>query len=225
MGTDTNPKVVTIKGRLSFPRFTAQEAYDASQGSQYPYKSVAEAKPDINLLLEQAQHDKLMTKIVDEFLPYCAAQAAAGEKKDKLDQSEVDDILAQLAKPDFKGPQNIPFRPMSDKSKALAPECVSSARCLGNAGVDLVLKGVVNDEKELAVPDPDQIKFPVIKPINDTVHSFYPGALVAVTINLYAYHNGKVPGFSAGISAVVFWADADRFGGGVAVDEDAIFMD
>jgi hypothetical protein len=53
----------------------------------------------------------------------------------------------------------------------------------------------------------------------------YPGAYVAVTANLYAYHNGKPPGFSAGCSVAVFKADADRFGGGVAVDEDEIFMD
>ena len=41
---------------------------------------------------------------------------------------------------------------------------------------------------------------------------------VAATLNLYAYHNGKHPGFSAGVVAAVFKRDGDRFGGVVAVD-------
>ena len=53
----------------------------------------------------------------------------------------------------------------------------------------------------------------------------YPGAYVAVTLNLYAYHNGKLPGFSAGASVAVFKADGERFGGGTTVDEDEIFLD
>lgn len=75
------------------------------------------------------------------------------------------------------------------------------------------------------MPDPDLLNFPVIKPINQTVHSMYPGCYVAVTLNLYAYHNGKHPGFSAGANVAVFKADGERFGGGVTIDEDEIFAD
>jgi len=83
----------------------------------------------------------------------------------------------------------------------------------------------VTSEDELLVPDPDLLTFPVIKPIGQTVHSMYPGAYVAATLNLYAYHNGKHPGFSAGASTAVFKADGERFGGGTSVDEDEIFLD
>jgi hypothetical protein len=87
------------------------------------------------------------------------------------------------------------------------------------------LKAIVQDEEELKVPDPDQLSFPIIKPIGQTVHSMYPGCYVAVTLNLYAYHNGKHPGFSAGGSTAVFKMDGERFGGGTSVDEDEIFAD
>lgn len=220
-----NPKVVTIYGRLSFPTWTAQEAFDRSQGSQYPAKDVASAKPEFTLLVEPAQLNKLRDHVLSNFFPYCVAQEQAGEKRDVLSTQEVADLTAQINKDDFAGVYNTPFKPLSEKSVDLAPECVASVKVIGNAGTDLEQKAVVNSEAELAVPDPDILSFPVIRPINQTVHQMYPGCYVAVTLNLYAYHNGKLPGFSAGGSVAVFKADAERFGGGVAVDEDAIFMD
>jgi hypothetical protein len=102
---------------------------------------------------------------------------------------------------------------------------VAAIKIIGNKGTDMELKAIVNSEDELAVPDPDLLTFPVIKPIGVTVHSMYPGAYVAVTCNLYAYHNGKNPGFSAGAGVAVFKADGERFGGGVTIDEDEIFAD
>lgn len=222
----TNPKTVTIYGRLSFPRWTAQEAYDRSQGSKFPAKSVAEAKPEFTLLVEDGQLAKLMDHVTNVFLPYCIEQNKKGEKSDNLSDADVKKLMDQLTAGTFADPTyNTPFKELSDKSKEMAPECVASVKCVGNAGVDLELKAIVQDESELAVPDPDQIKFPVIKPLNESVHSMYPGCYVAVTINLYAYHNGNLPGFSAGASVAIFKADAERFGGGVAVDEDAIFAD
>jgi hypothetical protein len=92
--------------------------------------------------------------------------------------------------------------------------------------VDLELKAIVRDESELAVNDGEILDFPVILPLTKTNHSFYPGCYVAVTINLYAYHNDpKRPGFGAGANVAVFKADGDRFGGGAAVDEDEMFLD
>lgn len=222
---DKNPQVVTVYGRLSFPTFTADEAFARSQKGQYPAKTVADAAPDFQLLLEQAQHDKLYNHVVNEFFPYALARHAAGETKGQLDDKEIKkliaDITGDLADQNF----NTPFKPIHEKTAPLAPECVSAIKVIGNKGVNMELKAIVNGEDELSVPDPDLLSFPVIRPINQTVHSMYPGCYVAVTLNLYAYHNGKNPGFSAGGTVPIFKADGDRFGGGVTVDEDEIFAD
>lgn len=221
---EKSPKVVTIYGRLSFPTFTAQAAYDRSQKGKYPAATVAEAAPDYQLLVEDGQLTKLVNHVEQVFLPYCVAQEAAGEKRDSLSKKEAEDLIKQLVAP-FDGPYNTPIKPVHEKTAPLAPECVAAVKVIGNKGTDMELRAIVNDEDELKVPDPDQIKFPVIKPVNESVHDFYPGCYVAVTLNLYAYHNGKHPGFSAGGSVAIFKADGERFGGGVSVDEDEIFLD
>lgn len=221
----SSPKTITIQGRLSFPTFSAQAAYERSQKGSYPAKSVAEAKPDFQLLIEQAQLDKLRKHIIDEFFPHCLEQSKNGSKKDELTATEIKDLTKQIKSDDFDGVYNTPFKPLSDDSAALAPETVATVKVIGNAGIDIEQKAVVRDETELLDADPDILSYPVIKPAGLTTHQLYPGAIVAVTVNLYAYHNGKLPGFSAGGSVAVFKADADRFGGGVTVDEDAIFMD
>lgn len=221
----TNPKNVTIYGRLSFPVWTATEAFARSQKGKYPAATVADAAPDFQLLVEQHQYDKLMNHITNVFFPYCLQQHAAGEKRDVLDEKEIKRLLAGF---DDLGDQllNTPLKPVHEKTAPLAPEAVASVKCIGGKGVDLELSAIVNDESELKVPDPDLLTFPVIKPIGQTVHSMYPGCYVAATLNLYAYHNGpKNPGFSAGASTAVFRADGDRFGGGLAIDENEIFLD
>lgn len=222
---EKNPKVVTIYGRLSFPTFTAKEAYERSLKGSYPVSDVASAAPDFQLLLEQPQHDKFVKHITDVFFPYCSAQEKAGEKRDVLNDKEIAKLITDITGDLTDQTYNTPVKPIHEKTAPLAPECVSSIKVIGNKGVDMELKAIVQGEDELLVPDPDQLTFPIIKPVNQTVHNFYPGCLVAVTINLYAYHNGKNPGFSAGGSTAVFKADADRFGGGVTVDEDDIFAD
>lgn len=220
-----NPKVVTIYGRLSFPTFTADEAFARGQKGQYPPKSVAEAAPDFQLLLEQAQHDKLVNHITNVFFPYCIEQEKNGEKRDVLSDKEVAKLLADITGDLADQNFNTPLKAIHEKTAPLAPECVSAVKVIGNKGVDMELKAIVADEEELRVPDPDLLDFPVIKPISQTVHSMYPGCYVAVTLNLYAYHNGKNPGFSAGGSTAVFKMDGERFGGGTSVDEDEIFAD
>lgn len=228
MATNSNksPKNVTIYGRLSFPTWTAQAAYDRSQKGSYPAKDVGSASPDFNLLVEDAQYQKLVNHVINEFLPYCVKQEAAGEKRDTLTQDEVDELVAQIEKKNFaKGVYNTPFKEVNEKTAPLVPEAVASIKCIGNKGSDIELRAIVNSEDELAVPDPDIIKFPLMLPINQTVHQMYPGAYVAATLNLYAYHNGKLPGFSAGAGTAVFKADGERLGGGMAVDEDEIFLD
>lgn len=222
---EKSPKQVTVYGRLSFPTFTAQAAFERSQSGSYPVKDVAEAKPDFQLLLEPGQLDKVRTHIVDVFLPYCQEQHKAGEKKDSLDPKEVKQLLEQVNDDEFDGNFNIPLKPVHEKSKDLAPETVATLKVIGNKGTDIEERAIVNDEDELAVNDGSIVSFPIILPIDKTVHQMYPGAYVAATINLYAYHNGKLPGFSAGGSVAIFKADGDRFGGGVTIDEDEIFAD
>lgn len=221
---DKNPKTVTIYGRLSFPTFTAKAAYDRSQKGKYPAADVASAAPDFNLLVDQAQLDKLLGHVESLFLPYCVQQEAAGEKRDTLTKKEADAIWAQVSAVE-DGTYNTPVKPVPEKTAPLVPDAVASVKVIGNKGTDVELKAIVNDEDELLVPDPDQLTYPIIKPIGQTVHQMYPGAYVAVTLNLYAYHNGKLPGFSAGGSVAVFKADGERLGGGTTVDEDEIFLD
>ena len=220
----SNPKNVTIYGRLSFPTFTAQEAYDRSQKGSYPAADVASAAPDFMLLVSQGQWEKFKKHATEEFLPYVAERGKAGEKKDALELKEVKALIDGLDDLDTQI-YNSPAKPVHEKSQELAPDAVAAIKCIGPKGGDIVLKAIVTKETDLAVPDPDLLSFPVVKPINETVHQMYAGAYVAATLNLYAYRNGKHPGFSAGVSTAVFKQDGERFGGGTDVDADEIFLD
>lgn len=219
-----NPKQITIYGRLSFPSWTAKEAYDLSLKGSYPAKDVADAAPHFQLLVNDAQWQKFYKHATEVFLPYCAEQFAKGEKRDALSTAEVKQLadgLLDLENQTF----NTPAKPVHPKTAELAPDAVATIKAIGPKGGDIDQKAIVHGEHELSVPDPDQLTWPAVKPINVSVHSMYPGCYVAATLNLYAYHNGKHPGFSAGATTAVFKMDGDRFGGTVAVDEDSIFMD
>ena len=220
-----NPTTVTIYGRLSFPVFSYQEAVARNAKSPNPKADITKVTPEFNLLLEQAQLDKLLTHVKNEFLPYCEQQSARGEKRNALTPAEVKRVLSVVDSDWTAQPPYVPFKPVPDKTAPLAPECVVMVKIVGNRGIDLEQKAIVNSEDELLVPDPEQLVFPIVKPIGQTVHQMYAGAYVAATLNLYSYLSGKVPGFSASASVAVFKADAERFGGGVSVDEDEIFAD
>lgn len=220
-----NPKSVTFYGRLSYPTFTAQEAYDRSLKGSYPAKDVASAAPDFLLLVTEAQFKKVLDHCVNVFLPYCKEQHDKGEKRDALEAGEVKKLIESIQGDLADQVYNSPFKLVSDKTADLAPDAVAAVKVIGPKGEDFILKAIVNDESELSVPDPDILQFPVIKPLSATTHQMYPGAVVAVTVNLYAYRNGKLPGFSAGANVAVFRSDAERFGGGVDVYTDEIFLD
>lgn len=220
-----NPQVVTIYGRLSYPTWTAKAAYERSLKGKYPAADVASAAPDFNLLVEQAQLDKLVAHIENEFFPFLVQRHAAGEAKNAMPATDTAKLLDSIKGDLAAQTLNTAIKAVPEKSADLAPEAVASVKVIGNKGVDFELKAIVNGEDELLVPDPDLLTFPVIKPIGQTVHSMYGGAYVAATLNLYGYYNGKHPGFSAGAGVAVFKADGDRFGGGVTVDEDEIFLD
>lgn len=219
-----NEKTVTVWGWISFPEFTAQGAYTQSQKGDYPAADVASASPNFLLLLNDTQAEKFRKHVEDTFLPYCEAQSKKGEKKDALTPAEVKLLLTAIDDP-ANAVVNTPYKVISEKTAVLRPDAVAAIKCIGGKGTDIELKAIVNSESELAVPDPDILSFPVIKPLSATTHQIYAGCQVAATINLYAYKNGKNPGFSAGVSTAVFRADDDRFGGSVAIDESEIFMD
>jgi Protein of unknown function (DUF2815) len=221
-----SPKNVTIYGRLSFPTFDYQRAVAKNATSQFKKADPADVTPDFNLLLEQPQLDKLKNHVLNEFLPYCAEQHKKGDKRDALDAGQIAKLVKMIEAEDWESqPPYIPIKPVSDKTAELAPEALASVKILGNKGTDILQQAIVQDESELAVPDPDRVDYPAIMPIGQTVHSLYGGCYAAATLNLYAFVSGKLPGFSAAASVCVFKADGDRFGGGVTVDEDEMFLD
>lgn len=222
---EKNPKIVTIYGRLSFPNFLYSQAVARNSKSNYP-KDAADVTPDFNLLVEQAQLDKLVNHVNDVFLPYCEEQSKKGEKRDALTPKDTARIRKLIESQAWdEQPPYMPIKPVAEKTLELAPEALASIKVVGNKGVDIEQKAIVTSEDELIVPDPDLLKFPVIRPIGQTVHQLYGGCYAVATLNLYAYLSGKTPGFSASAGTVVFKMDGERFGGGLAVDEDEIFMD
>lgn len=220
------PTTVTIRGRLSFPNFDYQQAVARNQKSQFPKADPADVTPDFNLLLEQPMLDKFKQHVLDEFLPYCVEQEKKGDKRNALTQAQADKIIKIIEAEDWENqPPYIAVKVVPEKTQELAPEAVAMLKVVGNRGMDIEQRAIVRDESELAVPDPDRVKYPDVLPIGQTVHSLYGGCNAVATLNLYSFISGKLPGFSASASVCVFHTDNDRFGGGVAVDEDEIFMD
>jgi hypothetical protein len=175
-----NEKTVTVWGWISFPEFTAQGAYTQSQKGTYPAADVASASPNFLLLLNDTQAEKFRKHVEDVFLPYVENQHKKGEKKDALSPAEVKLLLAAIEDP-ASAVVNTPFKVISDKTAVLRPDAVAAVKCIGGKGTDIELKAIVNDESELAVPDPDILSFPVIKPIAATTHQIYAGCQVAAT--------------------------------------------
>ena len=227
--TTPNPKNVTIRGRLSFPRFSHREAVAANQKSNFPEADPNDVAPEFNLLIEQAQLDKLKDHIRDVFLPYVEEQFTKKEKRDALDPKVVKKILAKLDADDYEAvAPHLPMKEISKKNAEAAPECVASVKIVGRKGADITLKARVENEQQLLVPDPDILNYPVLKPLAETVFQMYAGAYVAATLNLYAFfQSASVNGISAGANTAVYLGnlEGERFGGGVEVNEDDIFLD
>lgn len=219
-----NPQTVTIYGRLSYPTWTHAEAVARNAGSNYP-QPPEQVTAEFNLLLEQAQVDKFITHVKGEFLPFCLDQFQKNEKRNALDDKQIQRILQVLEGDLENQPPYVPLKVVPEKTAPLAPEAVAMIKIKGPRQADIEQLAIVQSEDELAVPDPDLLQFPVVKPIRQTVHQMYAGCYVAATVNLYAFLSGKTPGFSASASKAVFKADGDRFGGGVDIDEDEIFLD
>lgn len=222
-----SPKIVTIRGRLSFPNFQYSQAVARNAKSQFP-KDAADVAPDFNLLLEQPMLERFVKHVLEEFLPYCEEQAKKGEKRDALEPKDIAKLVKLLESEDWESqPPYIPIKPVNPKTQDLAPEALASLKIVGNKGMDIEEKAIVRSDAELTVPDPDLVipERGMILPIGQTVHSLYGGCNAVATLNLYAFISGKLPGFSASSTVCIFHSDNDRFGGGVSVDEDAVFMD
>lgn len=220
-----NEQTVTIYGRLSWPTFLYSEALARNGKGKLPPLSVEIVTAEFNLLLDEPQRDKFVNFVKGTFMPYCEKQSAANEKRNALDAKQIGKIMKVLEGDLEDQPPYVPLKVVPEKSKDLAPDAVAMLKVKGPRMADIQQFAIVNNEDELVVPDPDLLTFPVLKPINQTVHSLYGGCYAAATLNLYAYISGALPGFSASATTCVFKADGERFGGGVAIDEDDIFLD
>jgi hypothetical protein len=217
------PRVLpAIKGRLSFNTLDAEQAHKEALAG--PYAKGAEAqgasKPYANVLLTETQFDMIVEFLTNSFFPF-SVQQKKGEKH-HLTQKEADVLLGEIVDGE-KTPYNVPFSLPSEKTLALWPEAHRNVKLSGRYGVDLKAEAVVRKADELAVPDPDRTKFPDRLAINETTHTLYNGCWVLAQIEFYTYRIGANPGISANTDIIIFASDDTEFGGGAAVDDDALF--
>lgn len=228
MATGTkNPATVTIYGRLSYPVWTHAEAVVRNSKSKFVQTDHSKIAPEFNLVVEDGQLEKFNKHVTDVFFPWCLERNKAGEKSsiNNLDAKQIKVLTDELLKEDHDMPGfYIPVKSIPEKTVELAPECSAMIKVVGNKGQDIELEAIVNDESELKIPDPDIMKYPIRRPIGQTVHDMYAGCYVVATLNLYSYTDPK-PGFSASASVAIFKADGEPFGGGVKVDDEEIFLD
>lgn len=225
---DKNPKQLTIKGRLSFPRFTHKEAVAANDKSKFKKADPNDVSSEFNLLIEQDQLDKIKDHIINVFLPYVKEQNAKKEKRDALNPKLIQKIEDKIKAEDWDGSPFLPMKPVSEKNAESAPEAVASVKITGPKGADVTLKARVEGEEQLVIPDPDILSWPTIVPLDKSIFTMYAGAYVAATLNLFAFESSStVNGISAGANTAVYLGNLEgaRFGGGTDVDEDEIFMD
>ena len=226
MPKQKDPTTITIGGRLSFPVFSHAEAVERNSRSDYPIADPSKVAPEFNLLVERPALDKLKTHILDVFLPFCVAREKAGESRNALTKKDADRIAKLIETEDWENqPPYIPIKVVPEKTEELAPDALASIKVKGMRGQDLEQKAVVQSEDELAVPDDKILSYPVLRPIGQTIHQLYGGCYAAATLNLYAFLSGKVPGITASSSVCVYKGEGEHFGGGIEVDEDAIFED
>lgn len=224
-------KNVTVRGRLSFPRFKHAEAVAFAANSQFDKnKTPDQINSSFTLLLEQDQVDKLVAHVRDKYLPYAKEQNKKGEKKDgQLDPKLIERIEKFLDAGDWDmAPPHFPIKNINPKYADQTPECVARLDVKGPKAGDVILKARVEDETQMVVPDPDQLSYPVIKPLEQTVFEMYPGAYVAATLNLYSFAvSSTIFGIGAGANVAVYMGnlEGERLGGGTDIDESDIFED
>lgn len=231
MGAVAMPEPITVRGRLSYPIFGYAEAVERDAKGMYPKQDKGQVKPSFNLLLEEAQVEKVVAYLL-EFLPFTVDTMGSNDPKSRprngLLKKEADKIQKLIESGDWSDqPPYIPLKVVSEKTADLAPEAAASLKVVGTAGQDIEQRAIVLSESELLVPDPD-LTIPskgMILPIGQTTHELYPGCVAMATVHAYSYAAGPNPGINISAGTCVFKADADRFGGGPSIDEDAMLLD
>ena len=219
-----DPQIVTVAGRLSWPRLTMEAAIAGNLKSKFPV-AADKLGPSVNIVVEQSQVDKIVAHARDTFLPWCVEQQKNGETRSALTQAQADEILAFLEAGDWEAaPPHTPIKHADEKLLEKVPTAAATIKVSGRPGQNFIQQVHVRDESDLA--QGQEVKnFPALLPIGQTVHELYAGCDIAVTLNMYAFVASKVPGFTASATTIVFKRDNVRFGGGTDVDEDSIFMD
>lgn len=230
MATANDPSVVSIKGRLSYPVWDHAAAVARNAKSKFPETDPQKVRAEFNLLLTEEMQKVLVDHLINEFLPFTQKRKASGETKNALEAKDAQRLIELLEKGVATGewaslqPPYIPIKDVPDATKPLAPECVAAVKIVGAQGQSITRKAVVTEQSQLLPAyEHNWIGNKGIFDINMTTHEMFAGAYVAATLNLYAFMSGKVPGLQASASTAIFLAKADRFGGGVDMDEDSIF--
>lgn len=222
-------KKFNARGAITYSQFTMPQAVANNERSKFP-KQPDKIAPSIQLLLDAAQLDRIITHIRDVYLPEAAKRGAAGDKRDAFDAAQIKKFEKALKERGDEGwlSQNpyLPFSQVYAKTLEVAPWAVATLKFTGTAGKDFDQQARVNKEDELKVPDDKILSYPVLRPIDQTVHELYPGAWAYATLNLSGYvQSASNYGISAYANTVVFLEDRDRLAGGAALDEDDIFLD
>ena len=223
-------KKFNARGAITYSQFTMAQALVANEKSTFKKADDAQVAPAVQLLLDDIQLEKLTKHIVDIFLPECVKRFNAGEKRDVFDAktaAKIEKALAEGAAVNWdNAPPHLPVKKVYEKTLVVAPWAVATLKVTGTKGRDLELLARVNDEDELKVPDPKLLSFPVLQPIEKTVHDLYPGAWAYATLNLSGWTvSSSNYGISAYANTVVFLEDRDRLAGGAGLDEEDVFMD
>ena len=228
-----NPKSITIKGRLSYPSFTMEQALALNAKSEHK-KPDEQVSPEFNLLIEADQMALIKDHLLNEYLPFAEQNWAdnpdpKGNTRDAFPPKLAKRIRDVIENEDWETrPPYIFTKLISEKNLATAGAAVMTANLKGSKGRNTVLKASVYSDEELAIPGSIQ-KFPAMVDINESVFEMYPGAYVAATVNLFGYVASSVSfGISAGANVAVYMGnlEGERIGGGGDdVDEDEIFMD
>jgi hypothetical protein len=218
------------RGGITYSQFTMAEALAANEKSTFKNADLSKVAPAVQLLVDKLNQDKLIEHLRTTFIPEVVKRHAAGEKKNVLEKKYADVILKTLDTGEADGwettPPHLPLKKVYVKTKDIAPWAVATFKVTGAAGSDFTLRARVNSEDELKVPNPKLLVFPTVRPIEETVHTLYPGAWAFATVKLYAYFkNPGNYGISAYADTIAFLEDRDRLAGGGGLDEDDIFMD
>lgn len=230
------PEPINIGGILSYPTWTAQQAYDSAhradsklQPNQRP-ASVDQAKASVQILLNQSQLDKVVAHLIDVVLPYALEQGADGKQSFALDQSEADLLIKNIEDQNWRAKLGIiPFQPIGEATQEKAPNAVVGIQAKSyKGGQNIIKQAFVTEELQL-------VSKPFVKPdiynISDTVFDMVAGDFVKSTISFYVgVYNGN-PTISCNTNAVVRWKEGTPFAGGgsdsagMLADGDDMFMD